>query len=355
MRIGRQWLKAGRRVSAWCLAGAVLCSAGCLTPRSGSVSRTRVLQPDQDDGLGGSFIGSQDIRNIAVEMTAALLSTPEIGGKEGVTRIAVSPIRNSTRYMFDKDIFMKRLRIELQRHSEGKVRFFSQGVGQGTRSEIIRDQDEAMWEQLLDQTAAALVSSPTVKGAKGTSRLAVIPVRNTNLVGLNADSFTALLRAKVSEQGAGKLVFLSREKNGKVIEEILDEKDAKDQGLVAGGKAKQLYGVDCFLGGEFVGKSLTGDTRNVTKYLLVKLIDAETGAVPFEKLVRVQRKITSGVASADYLLTGDISALSKAASGGDRSDYVIMSFQLVDPASNEVLWEDAYETKKASRVSVIYK
>jgi hypothetical protein len=71
--------------------------------------------------------------------------------------------------------------------------------------------------------------------------------------------------------------------------------------------------------------------------------------------VRVEDKVSSGLGRAALILTGEISALSKAGAGGDRSDYVMMSFQLVDPATNEIVWEDAYETKKKTRVSVIYK
>jgi PBP1b-binding outer membrane lipoprotein LpoB len=214
--------------------------------------------------------------------------------------------------------------------------------------------------------------------------VAVIPVKNTNLTGVNADSFTSLLRAKVAEKSNGKLVFLSREANGKVTEQILDEKDVKDQGLVSRGGAKQLFGVDFFLTGEFIAKSVMNEgaadvveakvgrsaddpgvvegnvtasrkNPNVTKYLNVKFVDAETAAVPFEKLMKVETKIASGVARADFILTGELSALSKAAQGGDRSDYILMSFQLVDPVSNEMVWEDAYETKKKTNVSVIYK
>jgi len=314
-----------------------------------------MLQPDQEDGIGGSFVDSQDIRTIATKMTAALLSTPEIGGADETVRIAMASIRNSTRYTIDKNIFMKRLRIELSRAAEGKVRFFSQGIGQALRTEILRDSEEDKWDSLIDEAATALAASTHIAKIQDSAKVAVIPVKNTNLVGVNADSFTALLRSRVSEKAEGKVVFLSRELNGKVLEQILDEKDAKDQGLVATARAKELFGVDFFLGGEFIGRSITGDSKNVSKYLLVKLIDAETSAVPFERLVRVETKLTSGIGRADYLLTGEISALSKAAAGGDRSDYVIMSFQLVDPESNELLWEDAYETKKRTSVSVIYK
>ena len=97
-----------------------------------------------------------------------------------------------------------------------------------------------------------------------------------------------------------------------------------------------------------------GDSDNIDKYLNVMLIDAETGTVPVEKLVRVSRKVISSYATTDLILSGELSGLSKAAAG-DRSDYLLISFQLVDPITNEILWEDAYETKKKSNVGVIYK
>ena len=94
---------------------------------------------------------------------------------------------------------------------------------------------------------------------------------------------------------------------------------------------------------------------NVTKYLDLRLVDAETATVPFEKLLKVESKMQSGVGRSDFLLTGELSALSKASLGGNRSDYVLMSFQLVDPASNEIVWEDGYETKRKTESSIIYR
>ena len=94
---------------------------------------------------------------------------------------------------------------------------------------------------------------------------------------------------------------------------------------------------------------------NVRKYLNIILINANTGEIPIERLVNVERKMKSGLGRANYILTGEISALSKATQGGDRSDYVIMSFQMIEPSSNEIVWEDAYETKKVTNRGVLYK
>ena len=95
---------------------------GCATPASSQLSRTRVLAPDQEDDMGGSFIESADIRTVASRMCPAILAVSEVADNPDVTRIAVDPIRNSTRYVFDKDILMKRLRIELNRFGSGRVR-----------------------------------------------------------------------------------------------------------------------------------------------------------------------------------------------------------------------------------------
>jgi len=357
---------------------------GCATPSVKKLSHTRILQPDQDDNIGGSFTESGDIRTVATKMTGSLLSVPEIAASEGSVRIAVSPIRNSTRFIIDKDIFMKRLRIEMNKNSGGKIRFFSQGMGQKIRKNIFNAQDEDRWETVINEAADHIAGFALARRASQPLRIAIIPVQNTNMVGLSADSITALIRAKVSEKAKGRIVFMAREKSGMAISQILNEGELRDLGLVHSRSDAKIAGVDYFLGGEFIGAGLVpaamekgvqatagrsqDDPRilearvsapnrqpNVAKYLNVLLMNANTGEIPVEKMVKVARKMKSGLGRADYILTGELSALSKAVQGGDRSDYVIMSFQLIEPSSNELLWEDAYETKKVSRRGVLYK
>ncbi len=327
---------------------------------------------------------SGDIRTIAQRMTTSLLSSRAVNSYGSTVRIAVAPIRNSTRFIIDKDIFSKRLRIELNKVAEGRIRFFSQGMGQETRREILQAQDKEMWDASVDEIATFIARSNTVANVQNPLRVAVIPVRNTNIIGMNADSFTAILRSRIAEKSQGKIQFLAREENGKVIGQILSETDLRHLGMVESSRNNSIASVDFFLGGEFIAKSLSkekavimneasvgtskDDPRtvevsagsslrrpNTETYLNVLLIDAQTGVIPVEKMVRVEREMKSGLAKADLLLTGELSALSKGSAGGDRSDYVILSFQLVDPLTNEVLWEDSYETKKVSNRSVLYK
>jgi PBP1b-binding outer membrane lipoprotein LpoB len=356
----------------------------CSTPHIQSLSHTTVLQPDEDDDIGGTFMESGDIRTIANKMTTSLLSSRALMQKEGMIRIAIAPIRNSTRFIIDKDIFTKRLKIELGKVADSRFRFFAQGLAQEIRGEILREQDKELWQFAVTDVATYIANSSIVTNASVPLRIAVIPVKNTNLIGLNADSFTALIRSRIAEKANGKIYFLAREENGKVISQILAESDLRNLGLVESARNNSIASVDYFLGGEFLSKSISPESAqmlnqatiglskddprtvemsssgtikypNAETYLNIMLIDAQTGEVPVEKMIRVEREMKSGLGKADYILTGELSALSKGAAGGNRSDYVILSFQLVDPQSNEVIWEDSYETKKVSHRSVIYK
>ena len=57
---------------------------------------------------------------------------------------------------------------------------------------------------------------------------------------------------------------------------------------------------------------------------------------------------------AHYLLTGRITSLSKRVSG-DRADYFVMSFRLVDAEDSHLVWSNQYEFKKVGDSGVIYQ
>ena len=57
---------------------------------------------------------------------------------------------------------------------------------------------------------------------------------------------------------------------------------------------------------------------------------------------------------ATNLLTGRITSLSKRADG-DRADYFVMSFRLVDAESGAIRWSNQYEFKKVGDAGVIYQ
>lgn len=126
-------------------------------------------------------------------------------------------------------------------------------------------------------------------------RIALLPVKNETRFIINQDIFTKKIRIELNKNARGKVRFLARDR----MEAILTERDAKSEGLytsTGGGKVK----------------------------------------------------------GADYFLTGELTGLAKAR-GGNRSDYILMSFQLIETDTSEIIWEDAYEIKKVGMSGVAYQ
>ncbi|OHB64589.1 MAG: hypothetical protein A2Y76_13810 [Planctomycetes bacterium RBG_13_60_9] len=354
--------------------------SGCATPDDPGTSRTQILHPDQEDDVGGTFLESSDIRTIAQQMTSAILSTPELSSAGETTRIALAPVRNNTRFLIDSQIFLKRLRIELNRVSQGRVRFFMQDNAQEVRREVLLEQDETAWDAAADEIAGNLLQDLPQGDAGRPIRLGMGQAKNVNITGMNAKSFLTIVRSRLLERSKGRVAFVS------------DQVAEQAQKRIEEKTAAPTAGVDYLLCGEFVAQAiqvaegkqqvelkikektevygqtyskentdeetLTFETRqnpNVTKRFHCQLVNTGDGTILCEKTVLLERKMASGVGAADYILTGEISALSKASQGASRSDYVIVSFQLVDPRSNEVLWEDAYESKRASQIGTVYR
>ena len=182
--------------------------AGCSTVQT---SYTRTIQPDQDDELGGTGIESTDIRTVSRKMAASILNVPQIMNAQGSPKVALLPVKNSTRFIINKDIFTKKIRIELNQNAMGKV------------------------------------------------------------------------------------TFLARDR----MDDILKERQSKRDGLVGASKQEDLKGVD-------------------------------------------------------FYLTGELMGLSKAING-DRSDYISMSFQLIDAETSELIWENEYEVKRVGETGVVYQ
>lgn len=313
-------------------------------------------------------------------MTGAILSMPEVADSATVTRIAMEPVRNNTRFLVDKDIFLTRLRIELNRVSHGRIRFFMQRETQGVRNQILQEQDETGWQAIADEISAYLLANLPAGSSSEPVRLAIGKIGNTNITGMNAQSFLAMVRSSLAEQADGRAVFVTSQASQRVRQAMAD------------GESISGLGVDYVLCGEFLAEgiqvaqgeqeveltikqkreylgpvyskenteeeTLTFQERqnpNVTKRFNCQLVHAANETVVCEKMVSLEKKIQSGLGRADYILTGEMSALSKATRGATRSDYIIVSFQMVDPGTNEVLWEDAYESKRASRVGTVYR
>ncbi len=97
-------------------------SSGVKNPSGVPVTQMR---PDEQGFVAGTGVESQDLVAVTDKMSKSILTTPQITSAQGVPRIVLDPVNNNTRFPINKDIFLTRIRTELNKKSSGKVIFLA--------------------------------------------------------------------------------------------------------------------------------------------------------------------------------------------------------------------------------------
>jgi len=97
-------------------------SSGVKNPSGAGVTQMR---GDERGFVAGTGVESQDLVSVADKMARSILNIPEISRAQTPPRIVVLPVVNETRFPIAKDIFVDKVRIELNKNSQGKVRFLA--------------------------------------------------------------------------------------------------------------------------------------------------------------------------------------------------------------------------------------
>ena len=364
-------------------AGAILV-AGCV---SSDVSSGRRVDLDDETVDGG--ISSSDIRTVASKMCPAILSVPEVSNGQPPVRIKIADVKNTSRFFIDGNLFAKNLRVELNRYGKGQVRFLDKNEKtQVARVNVLKDRQVDDLRRDIRELGREIGGSALFQNAATPVKIAVIPVLNSNLVNMNADSFTAMLRSEILNASGGKIQFLlpghtegadywltgqfypeSLKKEG--IINLAEYIEVVDERIKAG---KSLY-LDPPSTATVTPSSVvvaTGPTMresvlvdmlrspamqanpNVNKRLNVMIVRPDDKVCVYEKTALLDRRISDNSGKAALILSCEISGLSQAFNGA-HSDYLLISMQLVDPESNEVVWEDSYEVKRVSRAGIVYR
>jgi penicillin-binding protein activator len=101
--------------------------AGCSTVgvRNPSGTGVTVMKPEEAGFVGGTGVEAQDLVQVSDKMARSILDTPQIKNANGMPRIALDPVINETRFAINKDIFLTRIRTELNKNARGKVIFLA--------------------------------------------------------------------------------------------------------------------------------------------------------------------------------------------------------------------------------------
>ncbi len=97
-------------------------SSGVKNPSGVAVTQMR---PDEQGFVAGTGVESQDLVAVTDKMSRSILAIPQIANAQGVPRIVLDPVLNETRFPINKDIFLSRIRIQLNGKSQGKVIFLA--------------------------------------------------------------------------------------------------------------------------------------------------------------------------------------------------------------------------------------
>lgn len=115
------------------------------------------MNPDEQGFVAGTGVESQDLVMVTDKMARSILSIPQIANAQGAPRIVLDPVRNNTRFPINKDIFLTRIRVQLNSKAAGKAIF------------LARDRMQALeHERALKQSGQVTSSSdPNVVEFKG--------------------------------------------------------------------------------------------------------------------------------------------------------------------------------------------
>lgn len=97
-------------------------SSGVKNPSGVGVTR---LNADEQGFVAGTGIESQDLVAVADKMARGILSLPQIANAVTPPVVALDPVDNQTRFPISKDLFLTRIRAQLNSKSAGKVQFLA--------------------------------------------------------------------------------------------------------------------------------------------------------------------------------------------------------------------------------------
>src|ERR1035438_2850117 len=143
-----------------CGAALVALVAGCASSGVKNPSGVSVthMNADEQGFVAGTGVESQDMVMVADKMSRSILGIPQIAHAATPPTIVLNPVDNQTRFPINKDIFLTRIRVQLNSKAAGKVIFLA-------RSQMAALEHERALKQSGQVTASADPNVVEFKGA----------------------------------------------------------------------------------------------------------------------------------------------------------------------------------------------
>lgn len=106
---------------------AALLWSGCASSgvRNPSGMPVTEMRPDERGFVAGTGMESQDIVAVTDKMARSILGVKQIANAQGTPRIVLDPVANETRFAINQDIFLTRIRTQLNSKAGGRVLFLA--------------------------------------------------------------------------------------------------------------------------------------------------------------------------------------------------------------------------------------
>jgi len=121
-------MKCSSSLQQWTLAlVAVGALAGCASSGIDRPSgrQVREMRADEKGFVQGTGVESQDLVAVTEKMARSILETPAIKTAATAPIVVLEPVENETRFQINKDIFLTRIRVQLNSRTAGRVQFLA--------------------------------------------------------------------------------------------------------------------------------------------------------------------------------------------------------------------------------------
>lgn len=152
---------------------------------------------------------------------------------------------------------------------------------------------------VADKMASAIVGVPEVANYKTTPRIVLLPVKNETRFPINKEIFLQEIMSLLNERASGKVRFLARDR----MADLERERELKRTGQLT--STTDVSGPSQFKG-------------------------------------------------ADFMLTGKLMGQTTKTAAG-TSDYVLYTFELIDPNTSEIVWQGRHNIKKQGLEDAAYR
>ena len=86
------------------------------------------MRPDEPGFASGTGMESQDLAEVTDRMARGILGIQEVARARSTPHIVLEPVVNNTRFPFDGDVFLTRIRVMLNSRAMNKVRFLDRAM-----------------------------------------------------------------------------------------------------------------------------------------------------------------------------------------------------------------------------------